>query len=246
MENLFSGTLGNVDGLRTWVHQCLLYGRPLALAPGLGWAWVLALLFLALYVGIALLFREGLFRCVETFESQPGQTVLAALIAMLLTPVLVVLLCVTVIGIAAVPFVVAGLLCVSLFGKAVILAWVGRRVTSRHAAGPMSHPRLRGADRRHSRIGAVPRPRAGLSGLQSSGHAGVRRRGVYPHPGREGSPNREDRRRHLNHSRLDNSAELRGRAKLGCRGEYSGIHVGGSGKLTAHNLCRFRARSQCR
>jgi hypothetical protein len=45
---------------------------------------------------------------VQTFEKQPGQTVLAALIAMLLTPVLVVLLCVTAIGIAAVPFVDSG------------------------------------------------------------------------------------------------------------------------------------------
>jgi uncharacterized RDD family membrane protein YckC len=66
--------------------------------------------------------------------------VLAALIAMLLTPVLVVLLCITVIGIPAVPFVLLALFCVALFGKAVMLAWVGRRVTGRHDAGPLSHP----------------------------------------------------------------------------------------------------------
>ncbi len=65
---------------------------------------------------------------------------LAALITMLLTPVLIVLLCATVIGIAAVPFVVAGLFCASLFGKAVILAWVGRRVIGKHHAGSLSHP----------------------------------------------------------------------------------------------------------
>ena len=62
------------------------------------------------------------------------------MLTVLLTPVLVVLLCVTVIGIAAVPFVVVGLLCVSLFGKAVILAWLGRRVMGRPGVGPMSHP----------------------------------------------------------------------------------------------------------
>jgi uncharacterized RDD family membrane protein YckC len=59
---------------------------------------------------------------------------------MLLTPVLVVLLCVTVIGIAAVPFVVAALFCAGLFGKAVMLAWLGRRVTGKQTVGPMSHP----------------------------------------------------------------------------------------------------------
>jgi uncharacterized RDD family membrane protein YckC len=139
VQNVF-GNFGSVGWLRTWVRHCLLYGRPLALVPGLGWAWGLAFACLALYAGLALLFREGLTRCVQTFEKQPGQSVLAALIAMLLTPVLVVLLFVTVIGIAAVPFVVFGLFCAGLFGKAVMLAWLGRRVTGRQDVGPTSHP----------------------------------------------------------------------------------------------------------
>jgi uncharacterized RDD family membrane protein YckC len=140
VQNVISTDFGGTGPIRIWIRHCLLYGRPLSLAPGLGWAWGLALTFLALYAALALLFREGLTRCVQTFETQPGHSVLAALIAMLLTPVLVVLLCVTVIGIAAVPFVLLALFCVALFGKAVMLAWVGRRVTGRHDAGPLSHP----------------------------------------------------------------------------------------------------------
>jgi uncharacterized RDD family membrane protein YckC len=139
VQNIF-GSFGNVGWLRAWVHHCLLYGRPLALAHGLGWAWGLAFTFLALYAILALLFREGLTRCVQTFETQPGRAVLAALIAMLLTPVLVVLLCVTVIGIPAVPFIVFGLFCAGLFGKAVMLAWLGRRLTGNRGDGPTSHP----------------------------------------------------------------------------------------------------------
>jgi uncharacterized RDD family membrane protein YckC len=134
------GSVGGVDWLRTWVRHCLLYARPLALAPGLGWAWGLAFAFLALYAGLALLFGEGVTRCVHTFETQPGRSVLAALITMLLTPVLVALLFVTVIGIAAVPFVVFALFCAGLFGKAVMLAWLGGRVTGKQGVGPMSHP----------------------------------------------------------------------------------------------------------
>jgi uncharacterized RDD family membrane protein YckC len=140
VQNVIAANFGGAGWLRTWIHHCLYYGRPLSLAPGLGWAWGLALACLALYAALALLFREGLTRCVQTFEAQPGQSVLAALIAMLLTPVLVVLLCITVIGIAAVPFVLLALFCVALFGKAVMLAWLGRRVAGRHDAGPMSHP----------------------------------------------------------------------------------------------------------
>jgi uncharacterized RDD family membrane protein YckC/cytoskeletal protein CcmA (bactofilin family) len=140
VQNVISTNFGSTGPIRTWIHHCLFYGRPLSLAPGLGWAWGVALTFLALYAALALLFGEGLTRCVQTFETQPGQSVLAALIAMLLTPVLIVLLCITVIGIAAVPFVLLALFCIALFGKAVMLAWVGRRVTGRHDAGPLSHP----------------------------------------------------------------------------------------------------------
>lgn len=140
IQRVFAGDFGRAGWLRSWVRHCLLYGRPLALAPGLGWAWSLALACLALYAMLALLFREGVSRCVQTFESQPGQSVLAALIAMLLTPVLVVLLFITVIGIPAVPFVLVALFCAGLFGKAVMLAWLGRRVTGSRGEGPMSHP----------------------------------------------------------------------------------------------------------
>jgi uncharacterized RDD family membrane protein YckC len=140
VQNVLGGDFGSFGWLHAWVRHCLLYGRPLAFAPGLGWAWGVALACLALYVALALLFREGLSRCVRTFETQPGHTVLAGLSAALLTPVLLVLLCVTVIGIAAVPFVVFTLLCVGLFGKAVMLAWLGGRLTGKSGAGTTSHP----------------------------------------------------------------------------------------------------------
>jgi uncharacterized RDD family membrane protein YckC len=140
VQNILGGEFGNLHWLHNWIRHCLLYGRPLAFAPGLGWAWGVALACLALYIGLALLFREGLSRCVLTFETQPGRTVLAGLIAALLTPVLLVLLCVTVIGIAAIPFVGFGLLCAGLFGKAVMLAWLGGRLTGRPAAGAGGHP----------------------------------------------------------------------------------------------------------
>jgi uncharacterized RDD family membrane protein YckC len=137
--NFGSGDIGNFAWLDTWFNNCLLYGRPLALVHGLGWAWTLALCLLAFYACLALMFRASVDRCVHTLESEPGHTALAALLGILLTPVLLVLLCVTVIGIAAVPFVIAALFCMSLFGKAVMLAWLGGRVTGRRP-GPTGHP----------------------------------------------------------------------------------------------------------
>jgi len=92
------------EWLRTWARHCLLYARPLAIAPGLGWAWILALSFLALYVALALVFPAGISRCAQTFESQPGQSIIAAVIGVLLSPIVIILLCITVIGVAAIPF----------------------------------------------------------------------------------------------------------------------------------------------
>jgi uncharacterized RDD family membrane protein YckC len=128
--------------LRPWIKHCLLLGRPLALSPGVTWAWVVALGFLAFYLLLALAFRGSVVQCALTFESKPGQSVVAALLTVLLTPIVLVLLCATVIGIAAVPFVVVGLFCAGLFGKAVMLAWLGRRCLGSREAGPLSHPAL--------------------------------------------------------------------------------------------------------
>jgi uncharacterized RDD family membrane protein YckC len=142
VNRVLSVDMGGLEGmnwLEIWITKCFFYARPLALASGLGWAWTIALLFLAFYAGLALLFRSGVDQCVHTLETQPGHTALAALLAMLLTPVLIVLLCITVIGIAAVPFVVIALFCASLFGKAVMLAWLGGRITNRRP-GPAGHP----------------------------------------------------------------------------------------------------------
>src|SRR6202162_4139696 len=140
VQNIFGADFGGFYGLRTWITHCLLYGRPLGLVSGLAWAWGLALGFLALYVCLALLCRPAIDRCVQTFERLPGQTLLAAIVAMLLWPVLLVLLCVTVIGIAAVPFVMAAIVCAVLFGKAVMLAWVGGRITGSPAAPKFENP----------------------------------------------------------------------------------------------------------
>jgi uncharacterized RDD family membrane protein YckC len=54
--------------------------------------------------------------------------------------VLLVLLCITVIGIPAIPFVAFGLICVGLFGKAVMLAWLGGRIAGRPGVGAIGHP----------------------------------------------------------------------------------------------------------
>lgn len=134
VSNIFSGDFGGFHWLRHWIERCLLYGRPLAFASGLGWAWGLALGCLALYVFLGLLFRDAVERCAQTFEAKPGHSFIAALLTILLTPVALILLCITVIGIPAVPLLMFALFCACAFGKVAVLASLGRRCMGAMAA----------------------------------------------------------------------------------------------------------------
>ncbi len=128
---------GHFEWLQAWTTDCLAYARPLALGRGLGLTWSLTFGVLVLYLLLALLCRGGLEKCTRTLETRPVSSLFATLLALLLTPLLTVLLIPTVVGI---PFLWAGLLFAVLFGKAVLLAWIGGRVTRCFGDGPLSHP----------------------------------------------------------------------------------------------------------
>jgi len=123
-EVAFADAMPDYSGLRAWVRHAFFLGRPLAFHPDLVWAWMIAMVVLGLYILIALLFPRPVSACVETLEQRPGGTLLAALLAGLLSPVLMVLLSITVVG----PVVFMGAMLLALLvGKTALLAWVGRR-----------------------------------------------------------------------------------------------------------------------
>jgi uncharacterized RDD family membrane protein YckC len=138
-SEIMAGDFTGVEGLRLWIEKCLMYARPLAFEPGLWWAWAIALGFLLFYVVISLLFDRSVTRCVETLETQPGQSTVASIMVMLLVPVLMLLLVVSLVGIAILPFAGMAVLCATLFGKAVVLAALGRRVTRFTGIAPFGH-----------------------------------------------------------------------------------------------------------
>jgi uncharacterized RDD family membrane protein YckC len=138
-----AGHYFNFEGLGVWFKECLLYGRPLAFDSRLGWAWCIAFSFLALYVLIALIAPKGVVKCVETLEQRPGYSLLSALLTLLLTPIAFVLLALTLviaIGFVIIPAFSLGLFFAAIFGKIVMLAWLGRRFTKLLGEGPLSQP----------------------------------------------------------------------------------------------------------
>ena len=138
-EISFPVEIGHLDWLKPWLRHCLLLGRPLALEPGISWAWSLAFGFLGLYVLLALLFSGSVEKCVATLETRPGHSILASLLAIFLSPVLMAVLAITVVGVVLIPFAWVALLSAGVFGKVVILAALGRRLTRFIGAGPLSH-----------------------------------------------------------------------------------------------------------
>ncbi|MFZ5495327.1 MAG: RDD family protein [Verrucomicrobiota bacterium] len=126
-----------------WFTECLLQGRMLAFDSRLMWAWTIALVALGIYALIALIAPAGVNKCVETLEQRPGSSLLAALLTLLLTPVAYILLALTLaiaIGVVLIPLFSLGLFFASLFGKIVMLAWLGRRITKLLGNGPLAHP----------------------------------------------------------------------------------------------------------
>jgi uncharacterized RDD family membrane protein YckC len=135
--------LGDAEGLGTWFTKCLLMGRPLAFDSRLMWAWYTAFGILAFYALIALITPTGVQKCVDTLEQRPGSSLLAALLTMLLTPVAYLLLILTltlVVGFVLLPLFSLGLFFAAIFGKIVMLAWLGRRFTKLLGDGPLAHP----------------------------------------------------------------------------------------------------------
>ena len=125
--------------LFAWMRSALFKARLLSFAPGAGWAWVVAGAFLAFYVFLALVFRSGVEKCAETLEKRPGFTILTALLTMLAMPLVFVILALTGLGVVVIPFIAIGLFVTKLFGRAAMLAWIGRRVSGLFGAGLWSH-----------------------------------------------------------------------------------------------------------
>ncbi len=127
------------EGLQVWLERCFMLGRPLAFDARLKWAWLIAISVFSFYVLLALLFPRAVEKCAETLEQRPGYSLLAVLLTLLITPVLVVLLAITGIGVILIPFLAAGLFFAGIFGKVVMHAWLGRRITQSFGPGPGSH-----------------------------------------------------------------------------------------------------------
>lgn len=116
-------------GLGVWFERCLLWGRPLAFDARLGWAWLVAGIALGFHLLVSLLFPRAVVHGAQTLETRPGGSLLALALTVILSPVAIALLALTIVGALVVPLFGLALFFGAIFGKTVMLAWLGRRLT---------------------------------------------------------------------------------------------------------------------
>jgi uncharacterized RDD family membrane protein YckC len=140
VERVLPEGFTSAAGLRHWVGHGLMLGRPLVIGNGLGWLWGLSFALLALYTILALLFREATAHCIETLNDNPGMSLITAILAVLLTPLLLFLLAVTVIGILVIPIALVLMFIAGIFGKTTVLGWIGGRCFGLRSGQAVPHP----------------------------------------------------------------------------------------------------------
>jgi uncharacterized RDD family membrane protein YckC len=140
VERVLPEDFASAAGVRHWVGHGLMLGRPLVIGSGLGWLWGLSFALLAIYTILALLFREATEHCIATLNDNPGKSLIVAILAVLLTPLMLFLLAITVVGILVIPIALVVLFIAGIFGKTTVLGWIGGRCFGLRAGHAAPHP----------------------------------------------------------------------------------------------------------
>lgn len=123
------GTAGLGTQLRAfvpWLTHGLLWGRPIV--PWLEWVWVVAFVFFLVNLLLNFVFDAPVRAAATTLRGTPLSAFMTGLLVMLLAGPVCVLLAVSVVGIAVIPFVLCALLLAAVIGKIGFARWIGMAV----------------------------------------------------------------------------------------------------------------------
>jgi uncharacterized RDD family membrane protein YckC len=121
------GLLGGwLQGVIEYLTRGLLWGR--LIVPDLPWVWGALALFFLLYLAVNLLFDGPVRACTAPLAVKPLTSFGAGLLVLLLVGPVCLLLAVSIVGIAIVPFVFFALLGGWIVGKVAVARWIGMSV----------------------------------------------------------------------------------------------------------------------
>ena len=128
-HHIVIGTAGLGAQLREivpWLTHGLLLARPIV--PWLGWVWTVALVFFLINLLLNFIFDAPVRSAAATLRATPLSAFMTGLLVMLLAGPVCVLLAVSVVGIAVIPFVACALLLAAVIGKIGFARWIGMAV----------------------------------------------------------------------------------------------------------------------
>jgi uncharacterized RDD family membrane protein YckC len=136
-KQVIVGTLGLDERVRSvipWLTRGLLLGRPIV--PDLRWVWVIAGIFFLVNLLFNVVLDAPVRACATTLRATPLSAFLVGLLVLLLAGPLCLLLAISVVGIAVIPFLVCALLLAAIVGRVGFARWIGMSVL--HESDPAS------------------------------------------------------------------------------------------------------------
>jgi hypothetical protein len=116
--------LPKIEWFKAWLVQGLLMGRLLPF--GVTWPWVVSGFALLFYLLVLVVFPGSVKSTYSALEQRPIASLIAGLLTLILLAPLVVVLAITVVGIAAIPFVKIAFLLALIVGKTAVICFLGR------------------------------------------------------------------------------------------------------------------------
>jgi uncharacterized RDD family membrane protein YckC len=125
-EHIVIGTAGlgrSLRGIVPWLTQGLLLARPIV--PSLPWVWAVAGVCFLINLFLNVVFDAPVRAATVTLRTTPLSSFMTGLLVLLLIGPICVLLAVSVIGIAVIPFVLCAMLLAAVIGRIGVARWIG-------------------------------------------------------------------------------------------------------------------------
>jgi uncharacterized RDD family membrane protein YckC len=117
---------GRFAAIVPWFTRGLLWGRPIV--PGLAWIWAIVFVFFLIYFAMNVVLFESVGAIAQTLAAKPLTAFLVGLLVLLLVGPICVLLGVSIVGIAVIPFVLCALFIAAIIGRVAVTRSVGTTV----------------------------------------------------------------------------------------------------------------------
>jgi uncharacterized RDD family membrane protein YckC len=128
---------GSLNAVAPYLSRGLLWGR--LIVPDFPWVWGIVSLFFLLYAALNLVFDRPVRSCAATLRTRPLTAFGAGLLVLLLIGPVCVLLAISLIGIAVVPFVICAAIAGAVIGKVAVARWIGMSAVEEDAESTRAH-----------------------------------------------------------------------------------------------------------